>query len=72
MNLSLVVRDSQRPISGTNATGGAAAISATTRLLAMEVSHDYKEEEEEKVSMQKQVLTRDVITTVRLGRSSDW
>ncbi|KAG0025303.1 hypothetical protein BGZ82_010095, partial [Podila clonocystis] len=37
LNLSLVVRDSQRPITGTNATGGAAAISATTRLLAMEV-----------------------------------
>ncbi|KAF8935822.1 hypothetical protein BGZ52_002741 [Haplosporangium bisporale] len=37
LNLSLVVRDSQRPISGTNSTGGAAAISATTRLLALEV-----------------------------------
>ncbi|KAF9429570.1 hypothetical protein BGZ94_010276 [Podila epigama] len=36
-NLSLVVRDSQQPMPGTNATGGAAAISATTRLLALEV-----------------------------------
>ncbi|KAG0342662.1 hypothetical protein BG004_005625 [Podila humilis] len=37
LNISLVVRDSQQPITGTNITGAAAAISATTRLLALEI-----------------------------------
>ncbi|KAF9927496.1 hypothetical protein FBU30_003213 [Linnemannia zychae] len=37
MNISLVVRDSQQHIPGTNVSGGAAAISATTRVLALDV-----------------------------------
>ncbi|KAF9142503.1 hypothetical protein BG015_000807, partial [Linnemannia schmuckeri] len=37
MNLSLVVRDSQQHIPGTNVSGGAAAISATTRILNLGV-----------------------------------
>ncbi|KAG0277724.1 hypothetical protein BGZ95_005475, partial [Linnemannia exigua] len=37
MNLSLVVRDSQQHIPGTNVSGGAAAISATTRILGVGV-----------------------------------
>ncbi|KAG0309282.1 hypothetical protein BGZ98_003884 [Dissophora globulifera] len=37
MNISLVVRDSQQALPGTDATGGATAISAAARLLATEV-----------------------------------
>ncbi|KAF9986010.1 hypothetical protein BGZ75_002308 [Mortierella antarctica] len=37
MNISLVLRDSQQLIPGMNMSGGASAISATTRLLALEV-----------------------------------
>ncbi|KAG9325377.1 hypothetical protein KVV02_004152 [Mortierella alpina] len=37
MNISLVLRDSQQLIPGMNISGGASAISATTRLLALEV-----------------------------------
>ncbi|KAK3819952.1 MAG: 7 transmembrane sweet-taste receptor of 3 GCPR-domain-containing protein [Benniella sp.] len=37
INISLVVRDSQRPLPETNVSGGAAAISATARLLAQDV-----------------------------------
>lgn len=37
MNISLVLRDSQRLIPHTNVSGGASAISATTRLLAVGV-----------------------------------
>ncbi|KAF9951611.1 hypothetical protein BGZ70_000907, partial [Mortierella alpina] len=36
MNISLVLRDSQQLIPGMNMSGGASAISATTRLLALE------------------------------------
>lgn len=38
INISLVVRDSQRPLPETNVSGGAATISATARLLAQDVS----------------------------------
>ncbi|KAF9083653.1 hypothetical protein BGX23_011243, partial [Mortierella sp. AD031] len=37
MNMSLIVRDSQQHIPGTNVSGGAAAISATTRILNLGV-----------------------------------
>ncbi|KAG0378076.1 hypothetical protein BGX24_004803 [Mortierella sp. AD032] len=37
MNMSLVVRDSQQHIPGTNVSGGAAAISATTRVIGIGV-----------------------------------
>ncbi|KAI1306455.1 hypothetical protein EDD11_004747 [Mortierella claussenii] len=37
MNISLVVRDSQQYLAGTNMSGGAAAISAAARLMALEV-----------------------------------
>ncbi|KAF8919107.1 hypothetical protein BGZ58_004685, partial [Dissophora ornata] len=37
MNMSLVVRDSQQYLTGTNITGTAAAVSATTRLLQLDI-----------------------------------
>lgn len=38
MNISLVLRDSQRLVPNTNVSGGASAIAATTRLLSMDVA----------------------------------
>jgi len=38
MNVSLVLRDSQRLIPNTNVSGGASAISATTRLLGLDIA----------------------------------
>ncbi|KAG0204686.1 hypothetical protein BGX28_003435 [Mortierella sp. GBA30] len=37
MNISIVLRDSQQLIPGMNSSGGASAISATTRLLALDI-----------------------------------